>query len=46
MHWFVVSQQSAAVVHLSCVPEHVALTGALEQTSPPSSEASQNPLQH
>ena len=46
MHWFVASQQSDAVVHLSWRPEHVELTGALAQTSPPSAVGSQNPLQH
>ena len=36
MHWLVVSQQSAAVVHLLPTCEHIALGGEFEHTRPPS----------
>ena len=45
MHLFVVSQQSAAVLHLSDTAEQ--LGGVFEHTSaPPSPFGSQYPLQH
>jgi hypothetical protein len=37
MHLLFASQQSAAVVHFSCGPEHVA-GGMFEQTGPPASD--------